>query len=181
LSNKNGFESIKLKRQKADFFPYTIDDKCCRVYSETEFEGEYEDLCLNLNEGLAYLPFTGWKDQLPILSYKCTNPGLYISLKNEDSLKDNASGTTENRNTKQTNLMTEVSVVNEARYPRWITLFDEYECQGHSFFMEPDKNRYSDDLAKIANIPGYYLNSPDQIKSISVPYSFTVTVYDEPN
>jgi len=177
LSNKNGFESIKLKRQKADFFPYTIDDKCCRVYSETEFEGEYEDLCLNLNEGLAYLPFTGWKDQLPILSYKCTNPGLYIVLKNEDNLKDSASGTTENRNTKHTNLMTEVLVVNEARYPRWITFFDEDECQGHSRLSFPDES----DVAYLADIPGYYLNSPDQIKSISVPYSFTVTVYDEPN
>jgi len=80
--------------------------------------------------------------------------------------------------------MTEVLVKKEARYPRWITFFDEDECQGHSDFIKPDGN-YSDDLtelAKVAYIQGYYLDSPiDQIKSISVPYSFTVTVYDEPN
>jgi len=77
--------------------------------------------------------------------------------------------------------MTEFLVIHEARYPRWITYFDEDECQGHSRITEPD-GVWSYDLAEVADIPGYYLDyPPDQIKSISVPYSFTVTVYDEPN
>jgi len=77
--------------------------------------------------------------------------------------------------------MTEVYFYDPNNYPRYFTFFDEDECQGHAFSMRPEALLTSDDLARIADWPGrdYYL-SPDQIKTISVPYGLTVTVYEEP-
>ena len=60
LSSKNGYESIKIERQNTHFFPYTIDDKCCRIYSKPEMKGEYADLCLNGEE--FFKSFAGWED-----------------------------------------------------------------------------------------------------------------------
>jgi len=175
LSSKNGFESIKIKRQNALFFPYTIDDKCCRIYSKTEMKGEYEDLCLNGEED--YMEFTGWAYKLPVLSYICSHPRVFIYLFDEDNKVDIANGTIENRNTENSTTTSRVYVSILKTWPSYPTYFDEDECQGHSIVMNPGFH-VGGDTAEMEKVTVIDMNSPIKFKSVSVPFSYTITVYD---
>jgi len=39
LSNSNGLESLKFKKQSEFFSTLTSDDRCCRIYSEPDMKG----------------------------------------------------------------------------------------------------------------------------------------------
>jgi len=103
---------------------------------------------------------------------------------------DIAFGTIENRDTKNIAAITifgieDFSIYNGSsqdysNYPA--TYFDEYGCQGHSVSIIKFPNDGLSNFEKLTHFYDFsysHMSSPDAIRSVSVPFGRSVTIYEE--
>jgi len=148
-------------------------------------EGEFKDICI---DGTESNYFHNWGK--PIQSYICSSPHIAISFYDVDDKIDIAFGTIQNRDTKNIAAITvfgieDFSIFNGSKenYSNYsATYFDEYGCQGHSVINIRENNdglsNFEHFTHKIDN-KSYHMSSPDAIRSVSVPFGRTVTIYEE--
>ena len=98
-----------------------------------------------------------------------------------------AFGTIENRDTKNQATIKgfgieDYSIYSGSKENYSATYFDEYGCQGHSVsIMESPNDGLSnfEDLVLNIDFDNAHMSSPDAIRSVSVPFGRTVTIYEE--